>query len=97
MEKYVKRMILEHKELNEKIEKLATYIYIDLNKPDGVEKDSKEEYGDKKSQIDAMVNYRNCLLSRLARVGVDYDPLSKEYTEVINTNELKNNTKDNPN
>lgn len=93
MQKYVKRMILEHKELSEKIEKLAAYIQNDLNKPDGVGKDSREEYADKVLQLDAMVNYKNCLSSRLARAGINYNSISKKYSETINTDVLNYNVK----
>lgn len=97
MEKYVERMILEHKELNEKIKKLAARVVNDSIILNEFEKDSIVEYVDKKLQLDAMYSYRKHLTSRLIRAGINYDYLTNEYVEIIDINSLKNDEKTNAN
>ena len=68
MEKYVERMVNEHKELVDRIEKLHDYIYSDAS-----DKDDKIEFANKSIQLAAMKKYAECLEARLFNKGVVYD------------------------
>ena len=66
MKEFVKSMIAEHKELNEKIKKLKLFVKIALNDKNI----AKEEYSLACEQLTAMNQYSNVLEYRFNRFGV---------------------------
>lgn len=67
MEAYIERMCKEHKELSEKLTKLANYI-----NTKGITQDSKIEFANKYLQFAAMKLYEEALRNRLAGIGIVY-------------------------
>ena len=99
MEKFVKRMIIEHKELLEKINKLENYMLSETG-----QKDDREEFADKAVQLSAMKVYAGALCSRIERQNVytlsdsNYfalvDLAEEPENNVCNNNDLNTNGDD---
>ena len=78
MEKYIKRMINEHKELVNRIDKLIGYIYSEDSA-----KDDRVEYANKWIQLSAMQTYEKALYARLKSKGI-YCSEGRYFEELIN-------------
>lgn len=80
MKDFVKRMIIEHKELCEKIDKLNEVVYNDENP---IHKQvNKYDYANMCMQLMSMKNYANALECRLNNQGV-YIDADGDYAEKI--------------
>lgn len=64
MKDFVARMIDEHSELVERIDKLANYVYVNG------EKDDKIEFANKAIQLSAMRKYEEALRARLENQSI---------------------------
>lgn len=80
MNDFVKRMIIEHKELCEKIKVLHDDIYNEDNK------DSKVDFANKSIQLNAMKTYANALECRINNQNVFIDEYGR-YMSEVNTGE----------
>lgn len=80
MEKFVKRMIDEHKQLVTRISKLHDYVYSDKS-----DNDDKIEFANKCIQLSAMKKYEEALSARLVNQGIEWNGV--EYFEKVKTNE----------
>lgn len=67
---HIQRVITEYEELNDKIDKLNTFINGPIFR-----KLNAEERNDMACQLTSMRNYSDILLSRLTRAGVDFKEL----------------------
>ena len=65
MKDFIKRMITEHSELVERINKLDDYVYSDKS-----DKDDKVEFANKCIQLAAMKKYEEALRARLENQGI---------------------------
>jgi len=80
MNDFVKRMIIEHKELCEKIDKLNEVVYNDENPIH--QKTNKYDYANMCMQLMSMKNYSRALECRLDNQGV-YIDADGDYVEKI--------------
>lgn len=87
MNDFVKRMIVEHKELCEKIDKLNEVVY---NEENPIHKaTSKVDYANMAIQLNAMKTYANALECRINNQGVYIDEDGKYMQEVdLSDNEV---------
>lgn len=99
MEAYIERMCKEHKELSEKLTKLANYI-----NTKGIVQDSKIEFANKYLQFAAMKIYEEALRNRLAGVGIVYangqyyeEPAKIANNDDSENSDNKNKTQDSDN
>lgn len=76
MKEFVKRMINEHRELTERIDKLDANVFSEES--DG---DDKVEFANKCVQLSAMKKYAEALAARLYNQGIRFN--GDEYLEVV--------------
>lgn len=76
MKDFVKRMVIEHKELVARIEKLHNNVY-NL----AANTDDKVEYANKAIQLAAMKKYEEALRARLENQGIGFN--GADYVEVV--------------
>ena len=82
MKDFVKRMVIEHKELCEKIDRLQNFVY-DEKKSNSV---NKVDYANMCIQLNAMKTYANALECRINNQGIYIDETG-EYVQKVNLNE----------
>lgn len=87
MKEFVKNMIIEHKELCEKIERLNEVVY---NQDNEIHKQTnKIDYANMSIQLNAMKTYANALECRINNQGVYIDEDGKYIQEVdLSDNEV---------
>lgn len=76
MENFLKRMCIEHKELNKKMEKLETYMTSLRNRQEII---SYAEFGYMTLQLKAMEDYSKALENRLSLHGVEVSESGSYY------------------
>lgn len=76
MKDFVKRMVVEHKELVARIEKLHNYIYSEKSNAD-----DKVEFANKCIQLASMKKYEEALRARLENQGIGFN--GTDYVEVV--------------
>ena len=78
MDKYIVKMIAEHRDLVARLKKLEDYIYSDKS-----DNDDRVEFANKCIQLKAMRVYEEALNARLSNAGVEYNPVEKTYYNQI--------------